>query len=325
MSRGPDVVRMLTLIPWLLRRPGASLDETAQAFGTEPSTIAMELGHLDFCGLPGLGGGALFDVSILDGAIHVRMADELRRPLRPTPVETLRLLLIARMAERVVGAEVPALTSAIARLGVALGVAPTAIDVIETDPGPLALAARSAIEQDRRVRFEYRGRSDATPGERQVEPWQLDLIEGAWYLHGYDCDAQAPRIFRLDRAAGLVVTDEARAQPVPGDLPAPRYIPGEDDLEVTLVLQHPALWLLDALTPDATLEGPTETVVTLRTGAPEWLARLVLMAAGAAEVRAPALVRGLVADRARDALELMARSNGLSQPAQARRSTMEPR
>jgi proteasome accessory factor C len=308
MSRGPDVVRMLTLIPWLLRRPGVSLDETAQAFGTDVGTIALELGHLDFCGLPGLGGGALFDVSIVDGAIHVRMADELRRPLRPTPVETLRLLLIARMAERVVGADVPALTSAIAKLGAALGVAPTAIDVIETDPGPLALTARRAIESDRCVHFEYRGRSDELPGGRRVEPWQLDLMEGAWYLHGFDLDAQAARIFRLDRASGLEIADEPRTRPIPEDLPAPRYIPGEDDLTVTLVLQQPALWLLDALTPDATLEQEAGTVVTLRTGAPEWLARLVLMAGGAAEVRAPALVRDLVSLRASDALRLAGRA-----------------
>jgi proteasome accessory factor C len=309
MSRSPDVVRMLTLIPWLLARPGATVQETAAVFGTDEATLREELGHLDFCGLPGLGGGALFEVTIIGEEVYVRMADELRRPLRPTPIETLRLLLIATVTERAVGGDVPALRSAIGKLRVALGVEHGAVDVLQAEPGLDVLEARRAISLGRCVRFDYRGRQDAAPHSRLVEPWRLDLVDGAWYLHGHDRGAADGRIFRLDRAVGLVVDAEPVAAPRPDHLPLPAYRAGEDDLEVVLDLGPGAAWLLDALTVDDTLEVDRGIRVRLHTGSPEWLARLVLMGGGAAVVVSPGPVRDLVARRAEEALERHARAS----------------
>jgi proteasome accessory factor C len=305
MRSAPDVIRMLTLVPWLLRRPGISLAETAAAFRADERSIRAELEHLDFCGLPGLGGGSLFDVTVIDDRIWVGMADELARPMRPTPVESLRLLLIAKVAEQVVGQDVPALSSAIAKLAQALGVPEGAVDVIEPDPDVAVIVARRAIADDRCVRFSYRGRMDPQPTEREVEPWRLDLREGAWYLHGWDRAAQAPRIFRLDRAAGMLVVDLPRAVAIPSELPEPRYEPGPDDLEVELRLAPAAVWLLDALEADDTLPDAGSLIVRMRTGAPEWLARLVLMCGGSAEVVRPPAVRELVRSRAEQAIELL--------------------
>jgi predicted DNA-binding transcriptional regulator YafY len=305
MRPTPDVIRMLTLVPWLLRRPGITLDETATAFRTDRRNIRAELEHLDFCGLPGLGGGALFDVTVIDDRIWVGMADELSRPMRPTPVESLRLLLIAKVAEQVVGEDIPALRSAIAKLARALGVAEAAVDVVEPGPDEAVVIARRAIAEDRGLRFSYRGRMDAGPVEREVEPWRLDLREGAWYLHGWDRSALAPRIFRLDRAAGMEATDAPRSAPIPAELPEPRYEPGPDDIEVELLLAPEASWLLDALEPDDTLPHAGSLIVRMRTGAPEWLARLVLMCGGSAEVIRPPAVRELVRSRAEQALALL--------------------
>jgi len=305
MRPTPDVIRMLTLVPWLLRRPGISLAETAAAFRTDEGNIRAELEHLDFCGLPGLGGGALFDVTVLDDRIWVEMADELTRPMRPTPVESLRLLLIAKVAEQVVGQDVPALSSAIVKLARALGVPEGSVDVIEPAPDAAVVAARRAIAEDRCVHFSYRGRMDPQPTEREVEPWRLDLREGAWYLHGWDRAARAPRIFRLDRSAGMRALDRPRDAPVPSELPEPRYEPGPDDVEVELRLAPEAVWLLDALEADDTLPDAGSLIVWMRTGAPEWLARLVLMCGGSAEVVRPLAVRELVRSRAQQAVALL--------------------
>jgi predicted DNA-binding transcriptional regulator YafY len=302
----PDVIRMLTLVPWLLRRPGVSVAETAAAFRTDERNIRAELEHLDFCGLPGLGGGALFDVTVVDGLVWIGMADELARPLRPTPVESLRLLLIAKVAEQVAGAEVPALHSAISKLSAALGIHEGAVDVIETGPDDTIVTVRGAIAADRCVGFSYRGRRDEVPQEREVEPWRLDLREGAWYLHGWDRSAEAPRIFRLDRAAGMRATEAMRSAPVPTELPEPRYEAGPDDVEVELRLAPQAAWLLDAFEVDATIEDAGALIVRMHTGSPEWLARLILMSGGSAEVIRPAAVRALVRSRAEQALALLA-------------------
>lgn len=302
----PDVMRMLTLVPWLIARPGASLDETAAVFATDVVTVRAELEHLDYCGLPGLGGGALFDVTIIGDHVTVRMADELRYPMRPTPHEALRLLLIATAAERVVGVEVPALRSAIEKLHDALGVAEGTVVVLD-EPDDAVQAARTAIAARVRVRFDYRGRADREPAARTVEPWAVELSEGAWYLHGLDADAGAARVFRLDRASGLHAIDEPVTSKAPSDLERPVYVPGEEDLEVQLLLAPSALWLLDAITADSTEEAVDgRTLVRLRTGSPEWFARLVLMAGGAAEVVQPVELRERVRSRAQEALARLA-------------------
>ncbi len=303
----PDVVRMLTLVPWLIERPGASLRETAVTFATDVATLRTELEHLDYCGLPGLGGGALFDVEITGDRVTVRMADELRYPMRPSPHEALRLLLIATTAERVAGADVPALRSAVHKLHAALGVTPGAVTVLDAEPDEVVLVVRSAIAAGVRVRFSYRGRGDDVPAERIVEPWAVELSEGAWYLHGHDVGAGAGRTFRLDRSADLVATDEANIQPVPSDLESPAYQPSDDDIEVELRLDPSAWWLLDAVSADGTLPAGEDgaLAVRLQTGSPEWLARLVLMAGGEAEVLLPEDLRERVRCRAEDALRAL--------------------
>ncbi len=300
----PDVVRMLTLVPWLIERPGASLTETSAVFATDVATIRVELEHLDYCGLPGLGGGALFDVTIVGDHVTVRMADELRYPMRPTPHETLRLLLIATAAERVSGSDVPALRSAIGKLHRALGVTEGAVTVLDAEPDDVVLLARSAIADRVRVRFSYRGRADTAPAERTVEPWAVELSEGAWYLHGLDAGAGAPRVFRLDRASDLRRTDEPAVAPVPERLESPVYEPAVGDAEVERLVDAGGAWLLDAVRADATEpSGPDGGLrVRLRTGNPEWLTRLVLMAGGAVEVIHPAELREQVRSRAEEAL-----------------------
>lgn len=300
--RQPDVMRMLTLVPWLIGRPGASLTETAAIFATDEATLRVELEHLDFCGLPGLGGGALFDVTISGDSVVVRMADELRYPMRPTPGEALRLLLIATAAERVVGDDVPALRTALEKLHTALGVTPGAVEVLDAEPDDAVLIARRAIAARVMLVFSYRGRSDAAPAQRLIEPWAVEFTEGAWYLHGFDVEASDGRVFRLDRAASFELTDEACTRPVPSELPVPVYIAAPEDAKVVLLLEPSAEWLLDAVQTDRTSPSDGGLRVELRTGSPEWLTRLVLMAAGGAVVLEPAELRQRVLWAAQRAL-----------------------
>lgn len=299
----PDVVRMLTLVPWLLARPGASLEETAAMFAVDVPTVRAELEHLDFCGLPGLGGGALFDITIVGDRVTVRMADELRYPLRPSPVEALRLLLIVRTAQRFVGSEVPALRSASAKLHRALGVPEGAVEVLDPESNTDVEVLRSAIADRVRVRFEYRGRGDLTHAVRVVEPWALAFHEGAWYLHGFDTDAEAVRVFRLDRAADVAITGDPAEWPPLDVLDPPAYVPQPGDLEVELRLEPQSLWLLDAVAADdVTPSTAGGCQVRLRTASPDWLARLVLMAGGGAEVVSPLELRKQVRSLAQEAL-----------------------
>lgn len=289
MSAADDVARMLTLVPWLIERPGASVQEVVDTFGVPERTIRQDLAALDFCGLPGLRGGDLFEVSIVGDRIVVRMADELRRPLRLTPREALRLVLTLDSVEEGFGDVIPALGTALAKIREAAGVPEgVRVELDRTGAGWIAVL-REAIADDRRVRLEYRGRNDDVARDRLVDPWALHVTDGTWYVQGHDVEADDRRTFRLDRVAAVEVLDEARGnRPSGGELPAPRYVPGPDDAEVTLRLQPRARWLLDELDATAVEEVDGALVVTVHTDAPRWIERLVLAAGGDATVTSPA-------------------------------------
>lgn len=303
MSATTDVARMLTLVPWLLERPGATLDEAADAFGVGPEVIRRDLGHLDFCGLPGLGGGDLFDVSLVGDRIVVSMADELRRPLRPTPHEALRLVLTVDAVADALGGDLPALRSAVDKVRRSLGIPEDVADVLEDASPPTLDDLREALREQRRVRLAYQGRNDDHPVDRDVDPWALHVQDGVWYLQGHDHGADGGRTFRLDRIAAVAVLDEPQQVPAPEHLPPPGYAPGAGDLEVVIDLAPSARWLEAALVVDEVEEDEAGGArIRLRTEAPRWVARLVLMAGGGATVIAPDEVARQVRDLASAAL-----------------------
>jgi proteasome accessory factor B len=103
------------------------------------------------------------------------------------------------------------------------------------DPGPAALldavpdarldAADAAflvllraIRQRRKIRFDYRAASAQAVTRRDVDPWGLVTLDGAWYLVGYDHEREAPRVFRVSRMTGPVqVTAQEQRHPMPAD------------------------------------------------------------------------------------------------------------
>ena len=56
------------------------------------------------------------------------------------------------------------------------------------------------------LRFDYRRPEETEATERHVQPWSLVSWHGRWYLNAFDVDRGAPRVFRLSRIVGPVVT-----------------------------------------------------------------------------------------------------------------------
>lgn len=281
---------MLTLVPWFLERPGASIAEAAEAFGVPARTIRRDLSHLDFCGLPGLGGGALFEVTIVQDRVIVHMADELRRPLRLTPREALRLVLSLQAVEQALQGELPALRSAIDKVRDAAGLSPLAAMAVDDAPTgtPVLDTVRQALRDHRRLRIAYQGRGDTEPRDRDVDPWQLDVTPDGWYLHAHDVDVADHRVFRLDRIASAEILDTPSVTPPPRQpLPAPRFEPGPDDVQVEVRLGPTARWIADAFDVDEVADHDGALHVHLRTDAPPWVARVLLMGAPDVEIVHP--------------------------------------
>ncbi|TMZ35411.1 protein pafC, partial [Klebsiella pneumoniae] len=60
---GDRLPRLLTLVPYLLARPGVRIDEVARDFDVTPRQLRKDLELLWMCGLPGYGPGDLIDLS----------------------------------------------------------------------------------------------------------------------------------------------------------------------------------------------------------------------------------------------------------------------
>ena len=303
MSAAHDVARMLTLVPWLLERPGASLAEMAAVFGVGQDTLREDLGHLDFCGLPGLGGGDLFEVTMVGDRVVLTMADELRRPVRPTAAEAFRLVVTVDAVAEALGDELPALRRAVDRIRTALRIPERSADVLEPEGVAALPLLRAAVRDGVEVVLTYQGRGDTQPTTRHVDPWALHVVDGTWYLQGHDRDAGDRRVFRLDRIATASRGPGPRSVDPPEELPAPRYVPGPDDLRVVIELSPRGRWVEEAVTADRLVEHDDgSAILELRTDAPRWIASLVVMAAGEAVVTSPRSLRDTVIELARAGL-----------------------
>ncbi|PCI26086.1 MAG: transcriptional regulator [SAR324 cluster bacterium] len=65
---------------------------------------------------------------------------------------------------------------------------------------------KKALDESRLMSFEYDG-SGQKKSSRQVEPYQLILKEGHWYLYGYCCMRQDFRVFKLIRISELEILE----------------------------------------------------------------------------------------------------------------------
>jgi len=82
---------------------------------------------------------------------------------------------------------------------------------------PVLSPLLQAVVSGRGVRFMYRGTHGA-PAERSVEPWVVGVHDGHWYVHGWDRDRSAPRVFRASRIESFPVVAGAADRPRPASI-----------------------------------------------------------------------------------------------------------
>lgn len=303
MSAADDVQRMLVLVPWLLERPGAHVDEIAEAFRSTPEQIRKDLALLDFCGLPGLRGGDLFDVTIINDRATIDLADELRRPLKPTPSQAVRMVLLIDAVRVALDDTVPALASASLKLRAMLALPPERFGVVADKEfrHPMAVL-RDAINARKQVSFAYLGRNDDLPKQRHVDPVGIHVVDGNWYLEAFDHDRNEGRIFHTDRITGVSVLDAVADDHDLASL-IPAYQPQADDALVELTITRPGQWILDHLVlAEQTTTADGNITARLTTDALPYIARLVFMARGTVTVTAPPTLRDMIVTLAASAL-----------------------
>ncbi len=314
MSSTEQLPRLLSLVPYLLHRPGAKLADVARTFGVTEQQISRDLELVYMCGLPGYYPGDLIEVDITaSGRITLSNADAIARPLRLSRDEALPLIVGLRMLADLPGlVDREAVDSALAKLEGAVGEAAAAsrsvairLDPPAADPAVLAVV-ETALREGRRLHLTYYVPARDESTERDVDPMRVGVVAGRSYLEGWCRAAEAVRLFRIDRITSASLLD-APAQPPPEaqprNLDAGLFQPGPDDVDVTLELAPAARWVPEYYPCESVEELPGGGArVRLRTSDTRWVRRLALRLGAQGRVIAPADLAKAVTDDAAAAL-----------------------
>jgi len=305
--------RLLTMVPWLLNRPGVRIEEVAGEFDVSPAQVEADLALLFLCGTPGGYHGDLIEAEWDSGRVFLGNADTISRPLRLGVDEALALIVGLRALAAVPGiGERDAVVRALAKLESAAGsvsAGSSRIQVsIDEGAGKEALAlAQEALAARRRVHLRYLVPSRDESTERDVDPMRVINFDAYWYLEGWCHRAGDVRLFRMDRIEVLTVLDQDGTPPAgaqPRDLDSGVFTPRADDQLVRLALEPAATWVSDYY-PVESVEAARGggAVITLRTADTAWLRRLMWRLGSQARVLEPAELALEVQRGAQEALQ----------------------
>lgn len=316
-ARGPQpaadrLVRLLTLVPYLLNRPGVALAQVAEAFGTDERQIRADLKLLWMCGLPGYGPGDLIDMAFDGDRVTLTYDAGINRPLRLTPDEALALVVALRMLAETPGmAHRDAVKRALAKIEDAAGDAaqpPVAVRMPRSDPRIDRL--RAAVERGRALHLTYYTATRDVTTERVVDPLRVLMVGGRAYLEAWCRQAEAVRLFRADRIDALTELDEparppaqARAQEVSGEV----FRPGPDLPLVTFSVTRAGRWITEYYPCEEVQRGPGELwTVAMRVADLGWARRFALGLGPDVTVTSPPELVAAIHEEAIAALEAYA-------------------
>ncbi|GAA4838940.1 WYL domain-containing protein [Actinomycetospora corticicola] len=309
--------RLLTLVPWLLARPGVPVAEAAAEFGITEAQLRRDLELLWMCGLPGYGPGDLVDLSFEGDTVTVVYDAGLSRPLRLSGPEAATLAVALRALADAPGvADTDAVHRALAKIEEASGrtddpsSGTVAVGLGRTPGNARAEATvRDAVARHRALRLTYYSASRDAVGRRDVDPMRLMMVDGSTYLEAWCRRAEGVRMFRLDRVDDAEILDEPARPPVgaaPREVPADAtglLAPDAGRRLAALRLAPEARWVAEYYPmEDVVADDDGSARVRMRYGDRAWMVRLLLGLGDTVEVLWPPELAADRAGRARDAL-----------------------
>jgi len=277
------LTRLLSMLPWVIANPGATVDEVCGRFDYTPRQLAADLNLVFVCGLPGYGPGDLMVAYIDDDEVVVEMADYFSSAVRLSAPEALTLLA-AGMAVMSSGQAPEALKSGVSKLQRLLLPESEEALVVDLAEPELVGTLRGAAADGQVVRIVHRALASDTTTERDIEPWTVFSTMGNWYVSAHCRLAADERVFRVDRIQDAELTEDTFDPPAEPPPPVVSYSPGVDDVTATLRLGPAAQWITDYYPVDKLSTEDGSTVVRFSASDPRVVARLLLRLGSAAEL-----------------------------------------
>lgn len=311
---GKRLNRILIMVPLILRKEGASVEELCRVLGTNREELMDDLNVLWFCGLPDYTPADLIDFRLEGDRVYLTMAYYFSRPLSITRQEALALFVAGRA---LIGAGVFRNKSP---LGTALDKLEHLLSEedrvrieeiservkVEMEPfsGKCWGTIEDAIGKGRNLKLEYYSFSRDSIREREVEPESLVWSKGHWYLLAWCHLAEDRRLFRLDRIKSVSLSSNRSARVDREEFYVPELVgefkPGRKAHGVRLRFAGREGRRLVEEWPTATFkEGKDGTLtVEMRTRNLAWLANYLLKFGDRFEIESPRELERMVEEKA---------------------------
>ncbi|MGA3354074.1 MAG: WYL domain-containing protein [Acidimicrobiales bacterium] len=200
-TAGDRLNRLLAILVYLARVGEAQLGELASRFSVSPTELLHDLELAACCGVPPYTPDQLIDLLIDEDRVVAEGLRELAHPRRFTPEEGFALAAAARALLAVPGADNEGdLAGALAKLEAVLGSSSMAVEV---DSAPALASLQAAVASGEQVEIDYFGASATEPSTRVVDPYQVVVREGRWYLDAWCHKAGGLRRFQVDRVRAV--------------------------------------------------------------------------------------------------------------------------
>lgn len=302
------LLRLLSMVPFLVANPGIEESELAQEFGLSAKQLSKDLATLTVSGLPGYLHGDLMDVSNEAGQVFIRDAETLASPLRLTQEEACALLVGLDALTAISGTrEAQSLRNAIDSLKRVAGEDAWLADAVALQlltSGELATIAQlqALIGEGDAAEISYLVRSRDELTQRVIEPRRIFSIDSQWYVRAWCRRAGQMRSFRVDGIRSLHAAGPQTQHGASHTQTAPAssngvYTPGAHDQQVQLVADAATAQRL-APAYGATLhqlppgpDGAERLGVQMLVGESRTVAPLMARLGGHAHVVAPVALR----------------------------------
>ncbi len=267
------------MVPWIAAHDGPRVSEVCERFVLSPADLSADLELLYLCGLYPYTPDLLIEAEIRDGRVWVSYADYFSRPLRLTPSEGLGLLAAAQSLLSVPGTDPGGpLATGLAKLASSLGADDVIhVDLGEVDPATMS-TLRDAVAGETQVEIDYLSFNRNERSLRIVEPAGLFATQGQWYVSAWCHQAQADRVFRLDRIATVTPLGTARSHEPAAPSAPDLFAQTPMDARIELILDSAATWVTEQYPVESVqLDAENSTLqVVLGVTDAAWLDRLML-------------------------------------------------
>jgi len=300
--------RALDLIPYVMERPGITVQELARDFAVSEKQIRADLDLLFVCGLPGYSPLELIDISTDDDFVDVIEPQLLDQPRNLTRREIVALV-IALEALAASRNTLDPLRATITQLqGKLQGTLDKPIskpEVLnsEADPHSVLATIEQALAINRELEVEYLSAKSDNRTIRRIAPTRIYMQNGSGYLHAWCYNSIGERTFRIDRIvrADLLENSDPIENRTSHDSDAAQQIVvGLRSGAREFLERHRGICTVDSVTDD-------ETVVRVHVEDTNWLLRTLIGYGSAVRIEKPAEIAAELREMAREALALYTR------------------